>query len=82
MFLLFLLLVIATVAFVRRGGQFGPPPWARQLRSPEHEARQILATRFATGDISSDEFLERASILNWTPGVEPLPAPRTRRRLG
>ena len=80
MFLLFLLLVIATIAFVRRGGQFGPLPWARQAASPEREARSILATRFATGDISSDEFLERASVLNWTPGVEPLPVPRGRKR--
>ena len=45
------------------------------------EAREILATRFATGDLSSDEFLERASVLNWTPGVEPLPVPRKRGRL-
>ena len=81
MFLLFLILVIATVAFVRRGGQFGPPPWVRRAaQAPETEARSILATRFATGDLSSDEFLERASVLNWTPGVEPVPVPRKRRR--
>jgi putative membrane protein len=80
MFLLFVILVIATIAFVRRGGQLGAPPWARRVQSPEFEARNILATRFATGDISSDEFLERASVLNWTPGVEPLPVPRKRRR--
>jgi putative membrane protein len=80
MFLLFLLLVFATVTFLRRGGQLGAPPWARRVQSPEHEAREILATRFATGDLSSDEFLERASVLNWTPGVEPLPVPRKRRR--
>lgn len=80
MFLLLVLLVIASVAFVRRGGQLGAPPWARRTPTPEQEARTILATRFATGDISSDEFLERASVLNWTPGVEPLPVPRKRRR--
>lgn len=81
MFLLFLLLLFAAVAFLRRSGQLGPLPWERQVRSPEHEAREILATRFATGDLSSDEFLERASALNWTPGVEPVPAPRKRGRL-
>ena len=79
MFLLLLLLTFATVAFLRRGGRLGAPPWARRV-TPESEARGILATRFATGDISSDEFLERASVLNWTPGLEPLPVPRTRRR--
>jgi putative membrane protein len=80
MFLLFLLLVFATVVYLRRTGQLGAPPWARRAQSPEHEAREILATRFATGDLSSDEFLERASVLNWTPGVEPLPVPRGRKR--
>ncbi len=80
MFLLLLLLTLAAVAFLRRGGQLEAPPWARRPVTPETEARNILATRFATGDITSDEFLERASVLNWTPGVEPLPVPRTRRR--
>ena len=80
MFLLFLLLVLGTLFYLRRTGQLGAMPWARQAKSPEHEAREILATRFATGDISSDEFLERASVLNWTPGVEPLPVPRKQKR--
>jgi putative membrane protein len=80
MFLLVLLLVLGTLAYLRRTGQLGALPWARKPRTPEHEAREILATRFATGDISSDEFLERASVLNWTPGVEPLPVPRRHRR--
>jgi putative membrane protein len=80
MFLLFLLLVAGTLVYLRRTGQLGAPPWAHRVRTPEHEAREILATRFATGDISSDEFLERASVLNWTPGVEPLPVPRGRGR--
>lgn len=82
MFLLFLLLVLGTLAHLRRSGQLGALPWAPRVKSPEHEAREILATRFATGDISSDEFLERASALNWTPGVESLPASRKRPRLG
>jgi putative membrane protein len=80
MFLLVLLLIVGTLVYLRRTGQLGAPPWARRVKTPEHEAREILATRFATGDISSDEFLERASVLNWTPGVEPLPVPRSRRR--
>ena len=80
MFLLFLLLVAGTLLYLRKTGQLGAPPWARRVRRPEDEAREILATRFATGDLSSDEFLERASVLNWTPGVEPLPVPRGRKR--
>jgi putative membrane protein len=79
MFLLLLLLVGGTLFYLRRTGRLDALPWARRT-SPEHEAREILATRFATGDIASDEFLERASVLNWTPGVEPLPVPRGRKR--
>lgn len=45
---------------------------ARQ--TPEFKAREILAERFARGEISSEEFMERSSMLNWTPGVEPKPA--------
>jgi len=69
MFFLFLLLV-ATAFFLVRGGHIGPPPGIAQHRSPEGEAKRILAERFARGDISSDEFMERASVLNWTPGSE------------
>ena len=69
MFLLFLLLVGATI-FLVRSGKFGPPPWVAARHSPENEARRLLAERFAKGDISSDDFLERASVLNWTPGSE------------
>ena len=69
MFLLFLIVLITTVALVRRG-RFGPPPWVRHL-GPEREARRILAERFARSEIDSDEFMERASVLNWTPGLEP-----------
>ena len=47
---------------------------------PEDEAKQILAERFARGDISSDEFLERSSILNWTPGAQPLPSKSRKKR--
>jgi putative membrane protein len=78
MFLLFLLLVGATLFWLRRSGRLGE--LGARRRRPEDEAREILATRFATGDLSSDEFLERASVLNWTPGVEPLPVPRGKRR--
>ena len=55
------------------------PPWLSARTSPEFEARKVLAERFARGDISSDEFMERASALNWTPGVEPV-KPNGKRR--
>ena len=80
MFLLFLLLVGGSLLLMRRGG-FGPPPFVRSHpQSPEAEAKKVLAERFARGDISSDDFLERASILNWTPGNDTLPARAPGRR--
>jgi putative membrane protein len=51
-----------------------------RARSPEEDAKRILAERFAQGDISSDEFLERSSILNWTPGTQPLPSRLKKKR--
>lgn len=69
MFFLLVLLVLGTLFFLVRRGYLGPPPWAAH-RSPESEAKTILAERFARGDISSDEFMERASVLNWTPGSD------------
>jgi len=68
--LLFLLLVLGTAFFLLRRGTFGPPPWVAMRHSPEGEAKRILAERFARGDISTEEFMERASVLNWTPGSD------------
>jgi putative membrane protein len=70
MFFLLMLLVLGTLVFLLvRSGQLGPQSLAGS-RSPESEAKKILAERFARGDISSDEFMERASVLNWTPGSD------------
>ena len=66
---LLLLLVLSALA-LHRTGKLGPPPWVRGARSPEQEAKRLLAERFARGEISSDEFMERASVLNWTPGSD------------
>ena len=77
--LLLLLLVLAGLYLWHQGKL--PMPKLGGRRSPEEEAKGILAERFARGDIRSDEFLERSSILNWTPGVDPVPAkPRKNRR--
>src|SRR5438094_312363 len=52
MFFLFMLLVLgALVFFLVRHGQFGAQSWAGN-RSPEGEAKKILAERFARGDIT------------------------------
>lgn len=90
MFLLTLLLIGAVVFFLVRNGKIGPPPWAGGPRavggqrlspfSPEFEARKTLANRFANGEIASDEFLERAAALNWTPGVDPRPTTTTKHK--
>jgi putative membrane protein len=79
-FLLLLVLVLAALYLWHQGKL--PLPKLGSHRSPEDEAKQILAERFARGDITSDEFLERSSILNWTPGTDTLPSkPRKNRRL-
>jgi putative membrane protein len=78
-FLLLLVLVLAALYLWHQGKL--PLPKLASHRSPEDEAKRILADRFARGDINSDEFLERSSILNWTPGTDPLPSsPRKKRR--
>jgi putative membrane protein len=80
LFLLLILGLALTAFYLWRSGKL-PLPNLGNSRSPEEDAKRILAERFARGDISSDEFMERSSILNWTPGVEPVPArPRKSRR--
>lgn len=77
-FLLLLILVAAVTGFyLWRHGRITLPSFATR-RSPEDQAKQILAERFARGDISTDDFMERSSILNWTPGSEAIPARRPR----
>jgi putative membrane protein len=80
MFFLLMLLVLGTlVFFLVRHGQFSPQSLAAS-RSPESEAKKILAERFARGDITSDEFMERASVLNWTPGSDSWEVKKGRRK--
>ncbi len=81
MFLLLTLLIAAGLFLLARRGTFGPPPpWISARTAPEADARKILADRFANGEISTDEFMERASVLNWTPGSEQWPTPKKKRR--
>ncbi len=64
---LFVFSLLALVHLLRSGkldlGRFGRP-------RPEDEAKRVLAERFAQGDLSPEEFMERAGFLNWTPGVD------------
>jgi putative membrane protein len=77
-FLLLILALVATGLYLWRTGRL---PLGNLGRArPEEEAKRILADRFARGDIASDEFMERSSILNWTPGVEPVPSKRGKER--
>lgn len=68
-----LLAVLVAAFYVLRGRGLLPaltlPTFARRTR-PEDSAKEILAERFAHGDLSTEEFMDRASALNWTPGVE------------
>jgi putative membrane protein len=79
-FLLILILLLAlTALYLWRRGSLQLPKLGRSR--PEDEAKRILAERFARGDMTSDEFLERSSILNWTPGTDPHPSrPRNKSR--
>jgi putative membrane protein len=78
--LLLLLLLLALAGFyLWRQGKLTLPTLSG-VRSPEDDAKRVLAERFARGDINSDEFLERASMLNWAPGTNPLTTKRGKNR--
>lgn len=80
MFFLLLVLAAALALHLWRSGRL--QDLARGFRpGPEQDAKRVLAERFAQGDLSSEEFMERASVLNWTPGSESYPA-RGRKRVG
>ena len=75
---LLLLLLGLTALYLWRRGTL---PKLFNRSSPEDDAKRILAERFARGDMNSDEFMERSSMLNWTPGNDSLPSrPRSKRR--
>lgn len=77
--LLLLLLAGLTALYLWRSGRLSLPALGTAT-SPEADARRILAERFARGDINSEEFMERASILNWTPGLDSGSETRSRKR--
>ena len=79
--LVMLALLTAAALYLARSGklELGRSGRAR----PEEDAKRVLAERFARGDIDGQEFMERSSLLNWTPGVqEARPRPRLPRLRG
>ena len=80
-FLLVVAMLILGFLLLRRYGLIPDQLIGTRRVSPEDSARTILAERMARGDVSTEEFMERASVLNWTPGSDLIPpAKRTRRR--
>ena|SRR5215204_7630144 len=76
--LLLWVLVVLTAVYLWRKGTL---PKLFNRPSPEDDAKRILAERFARGDMNSDEFMERSSMLNWTPGSDSLASrPSSKRR--
>ncbi|GAB2487876.1 SHOCT domain-containing protein [Nocardiopsis aegyptia] len=81
MFCLLIALALCALFFTVMRRRGGPPPWVRAhtgapRTSPEEDARRTLADRFAKGDLTVEEFMERASALNWTPGSDEGPRRR------
>jgi putative membrane protein len=76
--LVMMLLAVLTAIYLWRQDKL--PLHALGRRPPEDEARRILAERFANGDVSSDEFMERAAILNWTPGSDTMTVKTRKKR--
>lgn len=69
MFCLLIALALGALFFTLARRRGHTPPWGpHRAPRPEDQARQTLADRFARGDITVEEFMERASALNWTPG--------------
>ena len=53
--------LVALIVFLVRG--FGAHPYRGEEKRTGHDAREILAERYARGDISEDEFEERKRVL-------------------
>ncbi|MEV4898239.1 SHOCT domain-containing protein [Nonomuraea sp. NPDC055795] len=58
---LFWVAVVGLVIWAKRTGRWGPRRTA--AASPTASAEQILAERYARGEMSDDEYMERMSVL-------------------
>ena len=59
--LLLVLVVVAAVFFILRGSD--ALPWRGGVTPDQPGARQILAERFARGEISEEEFEQRTRVI-------------------
>lgn len=63
----FWIVVVTLVIKARRNGRWSPPWQAQQAQqapaSPTASAEQILAERYARGEMTDDEYYERISVL-------------------
>ena len=78
--LLVIALVLLGLVLLRRYGVIPDNLTLGRRCWPEEGARQLLAERLAKGEVSTEEFMERASVLNWTPGSDLNPPTRRFRR--
>lgn len=61
----FWIVIITLVVRARRNGRWSPP-WQQQQAAPTTptaSAEQILAERYARGEMTDDEYFERISVL-------------------
>ena len=79
-FLLVIAALLLAFLLLRRYGVIPDHLTLGRRPTPEDGARRVLAERMAKGEVSTEEFLERASVLNWTPGSDVDPPKRFRRR--
>ncbi|WP_157250325.1 SHOCT domain-containing protein [Nonomuraea typhae] len=62
--LMFWVAVAGLAVWARRTGRWGPPRRTQTVSpSPTAGAEQILAERYARGEIGDDEYMERMSVL-------------------
>jgi putative membrane protein len=59
-----ILVIVAIVFLCRRGRRWGPRYYGSHRSGRRESAAELLERRFAEGQISSDEYRERRSILD------------------
>ena len=62
--LFWIFVIVAIVVLLRRGRWWGPRYWGQGHPARRETAAELLERRFAAGEISSDEYRERRSVLD------------------